>query len=593
MLRRTLAAATAVAAIAAPAAAQAAPGDLDPLFGTGGIALDSRSFFASDVVVTPDGGAVMATESWTLVKLRADGTRDPAFGDGGVAQLIDPEVDGGDVRALALDAEGRILAAGSTPGTADAVVRVLPDGTLDPTWGAAEDGHRVRVTFGVFQSHSVRALTMTPQGDVLVAGGGFASGRDTAAVARLSPDGAYDSTFSGDGRQTFSVVDTDSRFTSLVSDGTGGAFLAGLTRHDAYLAHVRSDGTPDPAFGEDGRLVLHVGEAEFDQASLQGVTLAGGRVVAAGLTAPAEPTGDDGDGLLVSVDPTGALTPGFGDGGVRVLDLDPEGFDELTSIDASVDGDVIVGGAIGFAGSRDAIVARVLGAGGALDDGFGTGGVVRYDLPSGGAIVRALQRDAFGAITAVGTSRDNILAMRLADRGETPRPQGGGQTPDTPPPTGATPQPQPAADPPPAGTSAGQATGSEPATTSTGTGAAYRPAAWFHRVRAAKRSRAVTRLAGEADQGAARVQVTITRRDGRTCQAVTSTRRVKLSKPTACKTVKRRWLVAKNTPRTGKTQTWTLKLAQRLPGGRYTATVRALDQDGLAGKTGHVRFRAR
>jgi hypothetical protein len=137
MLRRTLTAAATAALVAVPTAAVAAPGDPDPTFGTAGIALDSRSFLGNDVAVTPDGGAVIATEAWTLVKLRADGTRDPAFGDGGVASLIDPEQDGGDVRALALDAEGRILAAGTTNGSAGADSRFTslpPTGRAAPSW---------------------------------------------------------------------------------------------------------------------------------------------------------------------------------------------------------------------------------------------------------------------------------------------------------------------------------------------------------------------------------------------------------------------------------------------------------------------------
>jgi hypothetical protein len=82
--------------------------------------------------------------------------------------------------------------------------------------------------------------------------------------------------------------------------------------------------------------------------------------------------------------------------------------------------------------------------------------------------------------------------------------------------------------------------------------AGHRPTAWFHRVRSA------LRLEGEADPGAVRIQVSITQRRGRACRALTSTRR-----------------------------------ARRLPAGRYTATVRALDRKGLAGQTGEVTFRVR
>jgi hypothetical protein len=115
--------------------------------------------------------------------------------------------------------------------------------------------------------------------------------------------------------------------------------------------------------------------------------------------------------------------------------------------------------------------------------------------------------------------------------------------------------------------------------------AVHRPAAWFHRVRSA------LRLNGEADQGAVRVQVSIAQRDGRRCRAVTSTRRARLSSAHSCSPMRARWLTAKQTPRTAKSQLWSLRLARRLPTGRYTATVRALDREGLAGQTGEVTFR--
>jgi hypothetical protein len=74
---------------------------------------------------------------------------------------------------------------------------------------------------------------------------------------------------------------------------------------------------------------------------------------------------------------------------------------------------------------------------------------------------------------------------------------------------------------------------------------------------------------------------------------VTSTRRARLSTPTTCRSPRSRWLSARVTPRTGRTTAWTLRLGARLPAGRYTATVRALDGQSIAGKTGQVTFRVR
>src|SRR3954465_1159575 len=142
MFRTTIAAAAAAALVAVPAAAQAAPGDLDPTFGTAGVVLDRTSYFANDVVATDDGGVILATEAWTLVKLRADGSPDPAFAGPGVVPRGAAE-HFGNVDALAIDPQGRVLAAAGSD-----VARVRPDGTLDPSWGGTD--HFVDADLGTY-----------------------------------------------------------------------------------------------------------------------------------------------------------------------------------------------------------------------------------------------------------------------------------------------------------------------------------------------------------------------------------------------------------------------------------------------------------
>jgi uncharacterized delta-60 repeat protein len=559
MIRKTLAAASLAALVAVPAAASAAVahGALDPSFGTAGVVLDPYTFFANDVVALPDGGVVLATQSMTLIKLRADGTRDPGFGVGGVAVLSGEEDVASDVRHLALDAQGRVLAAGN-----GFVARVLADGTLDPTW----NGGSV-----VALSESVSSVLALPGGGVAVAG----ESDDTAAAAVLTATGTLDPAFSGDGHAQIGIADTPTTFTDLIADGFGGYYLTGEAGDDLYLVHLRRDGAPDPAFGTDGRVREGVGEPGDIARARALVMTADRRLVVAGVAS----VDGDGDGFVGRFRADG----GAPDPGLIPVDLEPEDYDELTDIALSIDGDLLVGGAIGVTGARDAVVAR-LHPDGTLDTTFG---LIRHHPPRGGAIVRALTRDSYGAITAVGTSQDTILGLRIADRGFTPRPTtqnppplptGGGGTTATPPPV-ITPDP-PAAEAP----SEEQSPVVVPPDTRPGT---YRPSAWFHRVRS------TLRLTGQADQGAARVQVAIQRRTGQKCAVLTSSRRARLSKPTACRTTKTRWLTTKIQPRAGRTTTWTLRFGKRPAPGRYTATVRALDPQGNAGKTARVTFRVR
>jgi len=80
-------------ALGGPAVALAAPGDLDPTFGTGGTVITSfgGSDVASAVVVQPDGKLVVAGRTniagntvFALARYNPNGGLDPTFGTGGL-----------------------------------------------------------------------------------------------------------------------------------------------------------------------------------------------------------------------------------------------------------------------------------------------------------------------------------------------------------------------------------------------------------------------------------------------------------------------------------------------------------------------------
>src|SRR5581483_7860800 len=140
------------------------PGGLDPTFGTGGrvwtdlatlatplrgavagdVALGSSS--ASAVVVQPDGRIVVggSTQSggstaFAILRYLPDGRPDPSFGSDGLTVTdFDPATNDA-IRSLALLPDGRIVAAG-VAGDAAALARYRPDGQLDTTFGDARDG---------------------------------------------------------------------------------------------------------------------------------------------------------------------------------------------------------------------------------------------------------------------------------------------------------------------------------------------------------------------------------------------------------------------------------------------------------------------
>jgi uncharacterized delta-60 repeat protein len=127
-----------------------APGDLDPTFGTGGIAV---SFGPHDVVRAmvqqPDGKLVVAGTSFNqtvsvgfilLVRYLPDGGGDPAFGAGGKVTV--QAGNSSSATALVLQPDGNLVVAGtSDPAPANTqtptafLVRYRADGRVDASFG--------------------------------------------------------------------------------------------------------------------------------------------------------------------------------------------------------------------------------------------------------------------------------------------------------------------------------------------------------------------------------------------------------------------------------------------------------------------------
>ena len=192
-------------------------GRLDPTFGIGGrVTSDFEGGRAEALVLQPDGKLVAAgflrnggTQDFVLVRYLPDGHLDPSFGVGG---MVTTDF-GNDDRAssLVLQPDGKLVAAGdSNAGVSGdfTVVRYLPDGRLDPSFGV---GGAVTTDFG--GSDLARALVLQPDGKLVAAGEG-GPGADFV-LARYLPDGRLDATFGVGGKVTTDFGSLDERALDL------------------------------------------------------------------------------------------------------------------------------------------------------------------------------------------------------------------------------------------------------------------------------------------------------------------------------------------------------------------------------------------
>jgi uncharacterized delta-60 repeat protein len=282
-----------VTAVAAPGLT--AGGDLDTSFGDDGkvtTRVTRQGNSATAVAIQPDGRIVVAGTSFgangrfALARYRPNGGLDRTFGgDGRVTTNFTNGADA--AHALAIQADGKIVVAGSSGDDDFAVARYNTDGTLDTSFG--RDG-RVTTDFDEGDDAAF-AIAIQADGRILVAGGVFDDSQ-RLALAGYTTEGALDATFGEGGKvigpggaaydieiQPDGKIVTSNPVTRYNADGTldssfggipghvmaiqpGGMILAGWVDGQCYgagdcdtwfvLERANADGIPDPTFGEDG-----------------------------------------------------------------------------------------------------------------------------------------------------------------------------------------------------------------------------------------------------------------------------------------------------------------------------------------------------
>lgn len=169
--------------------------------------------------------------------------------------------------SVAIDGSGRILVAGIAEKAQSsydfAVARLLPNGQLDPNFSG--DG-RASIAFdiGGNQDDAALELILAPDGSIFLTGAATDAGYD-AAVVKLLPDGSLDVSFGGDGRVTvpFDLGDGNQDiFYGAALQPDGALVLAGYVQvaapNNSDLAFVRllPNGDLDPNFGLAGKSII-------------------------------------------------------------------------------------------------------------------------------------------------------------------------------------------------------------------------------------------------------------------------------------------------------------------------------------------------
>jgi uncharacterized delta-60 repeat protein len=230
-------------------------------------------------------------------------------------------------------------------------------------------------------------------------------------MARLTPSGAPDTSFSGDGKQTIAFAQT-SQGEDLALQPDGKIVVVGGTNNgtDLAIARLTAAGEPDGEFGADGNSdgrQTYPGWSYADAVAIQ----ADGKIVVVG-TGVNPAGGTNRDMVLTRLRPDGSPDTDFDGDGRRFIDFgaDDNGF----AIAVQPDGKIIAAGAAYNAGNTngDIAVARVL-PNGAPDPGFPNR---QIDLTSSD-LADSVVVQGDGRIAVAGVTTDDIAIARLNDDG--------------------------------------------------------------------------------------------------------------------------------------------------------------------------------
>lgn len=406
--------------IAASTDVFAAPGDLDPTFGTGGKVItvlpdDNR---AQKMAIQPDGKIVVQGRGLLggnlstnfLTRYNSNGTLDTGFGTDGTVIISYATTFEDFQHGLAILSDGKILVSGDVykplANESDfAVFRFNSNGSRDTSFGT--DG--VAVAQVSRRDDYGYTMQVQPDGKIVVVG--FVRKADPltsdVGVARFNADGTIDTAFGTNGKLIIAIP-TNTNFAlayhfDILPDGK--LLLIGRTTNQnnasrkVFLSRINADGTLDTSFGTSGVLLPEFNQ--LDNFVYQFALQPDGKIVF--------PTSNSSGGVtqsstVVRLNPNGTLDTSFGTNGTVVIPTSEGRFGYSVLIQPN--GKILAAlQTSGAAPIRFAIIR--LNADGSRDTSFGSNGIVTTLLASFTNSVSDLKLQPDGKLIACGNVKNS------------------------------------------------------------------------------------------------------------------------------------------------------------------------------------------
>lgn len=369
----------------------------DNSFGTNGSVMFSIENnilnMGKDLLVLPDNklicSAIYKSGSYyklAVLKFEADGTSDTAFGTGGLTTFSLGNLSSVNniINTIETDATGKIYVTGYGRGASAQdmfLCRLLPDGNPDSTFGT--DGAlflNILPTATLIDACNAVALT----GNGIFMAGATRSTTSTTgynmALAKLTDNGNPDSTFTGNGRETYDITASQQDYsTGIVVQPDGKIVLGGYTGSSTDICFIRlnADGTVDNTFNTTGLTKIDILGLTKNDVTFKMAAQPDGKILISGNTIN---SANYAQPFVVRINADGSIDNTFGNGnGIAVFDFSAgSGAGSFNSMQVLANGKLLCIGQSINGAQKDILIARLL-ANGTLDSTFNYTGYLLYD----------------------------------------------------------------------------------------------------------------------------------------------------------------------------------------------------------------------
>ena len=383
-------------------------GSLDSSYGENGYSVPVGVSGSHTLAIQQDGKILLAGNTskdsydFAVARYNTDGSLDNTFGtDGRQTTDFDSGYDYGS--SVAVQNDGKIVVGGhayNSRGSYYALARYNTNGSLDSSFG--ENG-KVMHDFGFDpvaddeesgggQVNICNSIAIQINQKIVAAGYVYNGHDYDFAVARYNADGSFDSTFSGDGKQTadFSSFDI-ANSVAIQKDGkivlTGSAYTN--TGSDFALARFTSAGNLDNSFSDDGKQTLGF---DGNDVSYTVAIQPDGKIVSVGYTQFGSNTGI----AIARFKTDGSIDNTFNHNVKNTFNFANQSV-EAISVAAAKDGKIVVVGDF----NSDFFLLR-LNKDGTRDKSFADNGILRDNLHQGNTAYAATAIEKDGKIVAAG-----------------------------------------------------------------------------------------------------------------------------------------------------------------------------------------------